>query len=290
MSDFDPTDCSEHEFESRLLEAGRVDPLPRNVQIAWANFAATVANTTSLLMESVSGMHSIQPWPSHHAQPGTELVHSTRAGLDKAARWLLLGALGGSALTVMGFWGYHRVASARTAHPAPQMVIAQQVALPKTAQSVMRSLSAGNATSLLVPAPASAETSAVATRQKVVNRLTENGELVSPTAALRRSNDPSLTETSVASSESNLAAEVSRLDAARRALRAGACNEAIRVVVQYHRDFPQGVLAPDADVLAIEAYAKKSDFAAARQRAEAFMTQYPNDPHTHLVQRWVSRQ
>jgi hypothetical protein len=60
-------------------------------------------------------------------------------------------------------------------------------------------------------------------------------------------------------SDSTRSAEVSRIDAARTANAAGDYDETVWLVERYHRDFPDGALAPDADVVALEAVAAKRD-------------------------------
>ena len=63
-----------------------------------------------------------------------------------------------------------------------------------------------------------------------------------------------------------LAAEVARLDAARTSNAVGDYDETIQLIERYHRDFPNGALAPDADVVALEAVAAKRDHAETARR------------------------
>jgi outer membrane protein assembly factor BamD (BamD/ComL family) len=82
---------------------------------------------------------------------------------------------------------------------------------------------------------------------------------------------------------STLAAEVARLDAARTALEIGAFDEALRLVTRFHRDFPNGELATEADVLRIEALSARNDQAGARREAARFLERHGNDPHADRV-------
>jgi TolA-binding protein len=91
----------------------------------------------------------------------------------------------------------------------------------------------------------------------------------------------------VATSSSTLAAEVSRIDTARTANASGDYDEAMRVIERYHRDFPQGALAPDADVVALEAVAAKHDHDEIARRAALFLSRYPGDPHAARV-KWLA--
>jgi outer membrane protein assembly factor BamD (BamD/ComL family) len=84
-----------------------------------------------------------------------------------------------------------------------------------------------------------------------------------------------------------LAAEVSRIDTARAANATGEYDEAIRLIQRYHRDFPDGALAPDADVVALEALAAKRDRGEIGRQAALFLSRYPADPHAARV-RWLA--
>jgi TolA-binding protein len=88
---------------------------------------------------------------------------------------------------------------------------------------------------------------------------------------------------------SGLAAEVSRLDAARVAIARGAYDDALRLIAGFHEDFPGGALAAEADVVALEALAGKGDHAEVARRTQSFLTKHPNDPHAARV-RWLAAQ
>ena len=85
-----------------------------------------------------------------------------------------------------------------------------------------------------------------------------------------------------------LAAEVARIDTARTVSAMGDHDEAIALVERYHRDFPDGALAADAEVVALEALAAKHDAAETMRRAALFLTRHPNDPHAARV-RWLAQ-
>jgi hypothetical protein len=86
---------------------------------------------------------------------------------------------------------------------------------------------------------------------------------------------------------STLAEQVSRLDTARVAITSGDYDEAMRLIERYHDDFPDGALAPDADVVGLDAAAAKDDRAEVGRRARSFLARYPNDPHTARV-KWLA--
>jgi TolA-binding protein len=64
-------------------------------------------------------------------------------------------------------------------------------------------------------------------------------------------------------------------------------DESIRLIERYRQDFPKGALAPDADVVALEALAAKGDKAEVARRAALFLSRYPGDPHAARV-RWLA--
>ena len=84
-----------------------------------------------------------------------------------------------------------------------------------------------------------------------------------------------------------LAEQVSRIDTARVAITSGDYDEAMRLIARYHDDFPDGALAPDADVVGLDAAAAKDDRAEVARRARSFLARYPNDPHTARVE-WLA--
>ena len=59
------------------------------------------------------------------------------------------------------------------------------------------------------------------------------------------------------------------------------------MIERYHREFPDGALAPDADVVALEAVAAKRDQGETARRAALFLSRYPGDPHAARV-RWLA--
>ena len=84
---------------------------------------------------------------------------------------------------------------------------------------------------------------------------------------------------------STLAAEVAALDAARKAAAGGDPDATLSLLDRYRYDFPDGELAADAEVVAIEAFAAKGDRAAVAQRVARFLALHPNDPHAAAVRR-----
>ncbi len=172
-----------------------------------------------------------------------------RIGRAMAVKWLVVGALGGTGVTAA-------VMSARA--PAPRPALSAPAVPAPPAAAVSRPSSAEPAPELAAP---------------VRDRP--------PLGAERRgARAPHLGSAPPAST---LAAEVARIETARTAAAVGDYDEAIRLVGRYHRDFPDGVLAPDADVVALEAWAAKGDGAETARQAALFLSRYPNDPHARRV-------
>ena len=64
--------------------------------------------------------------------------------------------------------------------------------------------------------------------------------------------------------------------------------EALRLADQYRSDYPNGELAPEAEVVAIEALAARADQPALAARAARFLARCPSDPHAARV-KWLAR-
>jgi hypothetical protein len=178
-----------------------------------------------------------------------------------AAKWLIGGVLTGSALTALSLHASHEQ------HAQPSAALSAAIAVP----------AASNNTSAAriertTPQP---ESPATTTAARSAPRSTRAGRPPSPSAAAPQRS-------------STLAAQVSMLDAARSALAAGAFAEALRLAERYRTDFPGGELAPEAEVVAIEALVERADRKAASERAARFLARYPGDPHTARV-KWLVR-
>jgi hypothetical protein len=153
-----------------------------------------------------------------------------RSAWVSTVKWILLGAIGGSSLTAA--WTMQRRGE-KVDSPVP---VLDRAPAP---------LSKPNAAALS-PLPSVVDRPATTSRP-------ERGRL---RPSLRR-HYPSPGETAeghagdetadkVVLDASTLAAEVARIDAARAASTTGDNVEAIRLIDRYHRDFPNGALAPDA--------------------------------------------
>lgn len=88
---------------------------------------------------------------------------------------------------------------------------------------------------------------------------------------------------------SRLREENQLLGDARSALRGGDPAEALKKLDAAGGRFPDGVLAQEREVLAIEALAKSGQRAAASARATAFLAAHPTSPHATKVRSFVQK-
>ena len=233
------------EFERRLLDAGRSDALPGNETEIWATLSASLASAALLAGPSSLG----------HAQ-----VALPQARQLTALRWLGAGVLLGGASVALLLHGGSPALSSPAPPPRSAPFIVQLTPVDPLASTLP---TPGTAT----PAP------------------NNSGAGAPRFAPKRRSLGLKPRVSTAPAADSSLSAQVELLDAARVAVAAGATLEALRLVNQYRSDFPNGELAPEAELVALEALAARGDRSALQARAARFMARYPGDPHTERVQR-----
>lgn len=87
-----------------------------------------------------------------------------------------------------------------------------------------------------------------------------------------------------------LALEVGLLDSARAALRGGDPTGALALLARHDREFADGVLVAEAEVVRIEALVKRGDLTAARTRATDFASRFPRSPLLRRVRSLVKEE
>jgi hypothetical protein len=236
-------------FEQWLLDSARADELPVDVSAAWARFGASLASVAGL---AASGGAAVGAGGLRAAGA------AGRVGVLRAAavKWLIVGAIVGSALTALiirrGFvWQRGAKPGAGLSAPAPVLSVS----------------AAPNASASPAVLPAVQE---------------QELAVAPPRRALRA-------HRAGTASRSTLGAQVTLLDAARAAVAAGAFAEALRATDRFQREFPKGELAPDAEVVAIEALAAQGEREALSLRAGRFLARYPADPQAARVKALVHR-
>jgi hypothetical protein len=236
---------SESLVAQRLLESARLDDLtPRATDEAWARFSGAFAAAASAASAPSVGDSAGR---SGGAQRGG-------AAGTSAMRWLAIGAVAGSAATAT--WMSSKPES--------------EVNSPAVTQSAASLTAVSQPASALIAGAASSKYATPQTPHQAPSHAP-----VATASAVRSTHGTRV--------RSTLAAEVARLDAARTALEIGAFDEALRLVTQFHRDFPNGELATEADVLRIEALSARNDQVGARREAARFLERHGNDPHADRV-------
>ncbi|RYZ07737.1 MAG: outer membrane protein assembly factor BamD [Myxococcales bacterium] len=85
----------------------------------------------------------------------------------------------------------------------------------------------------------------------------------------------------------SLKAESALLMQARSELRSGNAAGAQSVLERLQAQFPQGMLAQEREVLAIEVLQARGNVESAKRRARAFIRAYPKSPHSQKLARFV---
>jgi hypothetical protein len=244
----DPTDAdADASFERLLLRSASADPLPH---AATREAWARFASASS----GVALVASAAPGPAG-------LLHAARRS---SLTWLAVGALGGSAITA-AWLGTRPTTTVAGVAPSSQV------------------------TAIAPPSPPSAQGSVVPALEPDTQERLESGQR-RPLARKQpqTASAPAAKQQPIAASDaSSLAAEVSALDAVQRAITARDFPRALRLVAEYHRAFPHGQLAPDAEALAIEALETSGNRSELATRAARFLRQYPNDPHAGRIAAFV---
>jgi hypothetical protein len=247
----DPSSLEDAQFERMLFNSARQDQPAADVEAFWARLSATIDGVARLSAASVGASNWALGGPAQRA-----LV----------SKWLLAGVLAGSALTgltiavVLGLRGH-------AAAPQPVMLAPQTSVVSRPEP---------NEEARLQPGP----------REEAAPKPVDAPAAVLPKRPAGRVVLPRSSSRSVAvrpPPDSSLGAQVALLDAAQTAVAAGMFGEALRLANQYRTDFPDGELAPEAEVVAIEALAARGDSVALTQRATRFLARHPSDPHVARV-------
>jgi hypothetical protein len=248
-SGLDGMDDQPSQLERTLLASAEGDgPTPAETERAWREFQANAG--------ALAALASPRPAP-------TEPRAWSATPRARALQWLLMGAVGGGSLVAL--WRPFQPG----AEPAPP--------LPVPAATPAPDLAPAELTPDPEPEPGPAEGSAAPAAAPPRARPAGSPPR-SPRA--RRTAAPT---PGGAASGSRLALEVAALDAARTALAIGANAEVLRRIEEYHREFTDGALSADADVVAIEALAAQREQRALAHAVQRFLRMYPQDPHTARI-------
>ncbi len=247
---------SDQEFERALLASARQDETPADTSAemtaqAWARFSARALAVGDAVRADL---------PRGESPSAAGGARRTAGGVRW--RWLLAGALGGGAVTGA------LVVALRPAVQVPALTAAAGGAAP----------------------PATAPSPGVAARAGTASRIDQRPAVRHERRRNVHVDRDSAEPTAVADPPSTLGAEVAALDAARAAAAGRQFDEALRLISQYHYDFPMGELAADAEVIAIEVLGAKNDRPAMTLRASRFVQEHPDDPHAARIRRLLGSQ
>jgi len=253
MTPSDHDYSAEERFERLLLDSARSDEVPRDTDAAWQKFDSAL-RATSLLAAGAGGALAVR-----------------RAQRWLAAKWLVCGAVAGSALTLL---------SLRPHRDRPNQT-SPALAVPAALSASVSTTSSASASAIGAPLGPEVEAPPPETTPRLEKPATHAGAPRPPHASPPNRKPMPLPG-------STLAAQVALLDAARSALAGGTFSEALRLADRYHTDFPNGELAPEAELVAIEALLSRGERAPALERATRFLARYPGDPHRARV-KWLVR-
>ena len=248
-------------FERALVASARHDPGPGDVEAAWANLAGSISEASRAVADNAHRANpcELDPGPGPQAFPAAGTV--VRSAGAKAGAYLLLGLVAGSAATAIVLRGQPR---------------------PPLATSVVP---ASSSAAMSTPLEASRYDSVGTRAEPAAANPPPRGDFHEPKPVRRTAGGVATFGKSNSTLQEELSAQVRAVDAAMGALQAGAVDQAVSLVNRFHVDFPHGVLAPDAELVAIEALAEAGETAKLTQRAERFLKRNPNDPHAARVRR-----
>lgn len=136
-----------------------------------------------------------------------------------------------------------------------------------------------------IPAPA-------VSAKPVPARVTPPPPVVDARAAAPRPTPAATTEpprpsspTPVPSATGDLREEISSMDRARAAVRAGDGKRALAALADYQKRFPRGTFAQEATVLRIEALVQVGQGATAQALGKKFLAAHPESPHAERIER-----
>lgn len=128
---------------------------------------------------------------------------------------------------------------------------------------------------LLVPSPAISSSPPIHPSTTVFQTNTTESSLPSKVASA-----PAPSSLPPHKEEDSLINELRLLDQARAALSSGNLATANTSLQQYVRDYPQGKLSLEAQILRIDLLLRQGNRSQAKQEAEAFVKAHPQSPHT----------
>jgi TolA-binding protein len=237
------------EFERRLLDAARDDRIPSELQLRMAGALMAPPLTASGNAAASGVREKVGEWTAgNSAAPKVGALLSSKAGLWGS---LVVAALAAGA----GFSALRPAAPAAVTNVAVPSPTALDDSPPPVSES------STPAAGLPAPLPVSSS-SRTKTRSTTTMRAVATRE---PVRMSERVSEP-------------IRGELELLDRAREALRNGAGERARTLLDQYAQRFAHGALAPEAEVLRIEALMRSGEPERAEQLSQRFLRNHPAHP------------
>ena len=268
------------DFERAILRAGlEADPPPAKRDQIWSVLTASLAVAP---LAAVTTSTSAAGAPAAGA-PAVAVASKAGAVWLAVAKGFLVG------LAIYGTTaGVIEISDRLSAHQAPAAT-APQAALPRRAASSAAQPSAAASPLLLTPTSENAPTPPHETPRGTANAKAIAREPLNPSPDLpsvAAFDDPTLSSSARAS---QLEAETRALRLARDELRAGKLADAFATLEASRRQFSAPELYQEREALMIELLSRSGQMAAAKQRAQAFLSRFPESPHAQQVRSLSSK-
>jgi hypothetical protein len=264
-------DSSSSERARELLRAARADR-PRSTAAQRTLAALGVAGTTTAVATAALG--------SAAAPAGSALGVGGAVSLPAmAAKWVLVGTIGGLALASSATLAFSQREPAPAGHAVPFTPSAKQSrTTPVVAPARATDEPPAPSEPEVEPAPIAPVHEAAAAAPR--SAPAASAGRVEPERAPFAAPSQAAFE---APEQSRLLRDIALLDAARRALKAGNAPQASALLGRYDTDRQTHVLDREAQLLRIDVLVAQGERQRAKVLAEAYLSSFPNDTHaSHL--------
>jgi hypothetical protein len=248
-------ETADEAFGRWLLDSAKTDAIAEGeVRAAWTRFARHIGTITAV------------------GSAGAAAGHLRSTARRAALGGLAVGSLLGGAVAVA--WMGHQATSGPQS--APPSATATKIDPSENLAAIPPHGAPGDA-----PAPSARSSAALpsppANHRFTVSKPSSIAAPPMPSPSPAPSPPP---EPAPRALPSTLTAEILVLDRTRQAIAAKDFARALDQIDGYHRDFPRGQLAADADALAVEILDARGDHKEASRHAVRFISEHPNDPHS----------
>lgn len=265
------------DFERAILRCGAIsDPSDAQRDEVWSNLLGALAIAPALAPAAT-----------------TSAAKAAASGAGKAAAvWLGVGKGFVAGLAIYGAaTGVSEIAEHFSAHPSPVPIVSNIAANSPSPQSARQaSVQTAAVAPLSSVEPAVAPAAVTVPSAPLHSRSPEAAARplanALPSVVVFEPSAPPSTPKGVR--ESQLKAEAAALSSAREALRAGRLADAYAQLEASRRQFSAPELDQERETLTIELLSRSGQVTAAAQRANAFLSRFPESPHADQIRRFAS--